>query len=141
MSRCLRFILSFLILSGNVAVAQEQRMVRVGIYDVTEVQRISSRAEIWFKGCGSVWLNSACYRLRNGSLSCSTIDLGMRQIDQTSELFLYVNGRKIDTMGRETNEIKINIKMTSSMCKPGCDRDMIIITNIWRQSRGRWVPS
>ena len=110
---------------GGIALAQEQRMVRISVWDDTNARRIPSQAEIWFRGHGSIFLHQACDRLRNGSLSCSPLDLGMRPVEQALELLVYPSGRKLDAAGREIDEIKATIKVTTSMCRPGCDRDMI----------------
>lgn len=69
-------------------------MVRVVVADETKARRIPRQAEIWFRGHGSVFLDKTCDRLRNGSMSCGQIDLGMRPVGQVLDLFVYLNGRK-----------------------------------------------
>ncbi len=103
-------------------------MVRVVVADETKARRIPRQAEIWFRGHGSVFLDKTCDRLRNGSMSCGQIDLGMRPVGQVLDLFVYLNGRKLDASGREADEIKAAIKLTPSMCRPGCDLHMIWIS-------------
>ena len=105
----------------SVVLAAEQRMVSVAVYDDTESRRIPAKAEMWLRGHGSAWLHKACDKLRNGSLSCGAIDLGMREVAQPLELIIYPDGRA----GRE---IKAGFKMSSGMCKPGCDRDRILLS-------------
>lgn len=126
-----RFVISGMVgiglLLGAIGSAGEQRMVRIGIYDDTEARRIPEEAELWLKGTGSVWLQQSCDRLRNGSLSCEPLDLGMRPIGEVLELYVYANGRKLDASGRETDELKVPFKLTADMCVPGCARDMITV--------------
>lgn len=107
--------------------AGEQRMVRVAVWDDTEKRRIPEKAELWLKGTGSVWLHQKCSRLINGSLSCGPLDLGMRDVGQPLELYVYPNGRKLDAAGRETDELKVPFKLTAEMCASGCMRDMISV--------------
>jgi hypothetical protein len=116
-----------LLLGAILASAGEQRMVRIGIYDDTEARRIPEKAELWLKGAGSVWLQQKCDSLRNGSLSCGPLDLGMRPVGEMLELYVYVNGRTLDASGRETDELKVPFKLTAEMCAPGCARDRIIV--------------
>ena len=120
-------LLASTLLLSVVAHAAEQRMVRVAVLDDTDARRIPAKAEIWFRGHGSVWLHKTCDRLSNGSLSCGPINLGMRDVGQPLDLIVYPNGRHLDGAGRETGQIKAVFKMTSDMCRAGCARDMITV--------------
>jgi hypothetical protein len=116
-----------ILVSSELVDAGQQRMVRVAIADDTERRRISDKAELWLRGAGSVWLQQKCNRLRNGSLACGPLDLGMRDVGQPLELYVYPDGRKLDAKGRETNQFKVPFRMTTDMCSQGCARDMITV--------------
>jgi len=119
MQRVTYLFLAFVLLASVVVQAAEQRMVRLGIMDQTEERRLPASAEVWFRGQGSVWLHKSCNKLSNGTLACGgPLDLGMRDVEQPLELFIYPEGR-------DGGEIKAVFKLTADMCKPGCDRDML----------------
>ncbi len=106
---------------GVVAVAADQRMVRVGVHDDTKSRRIPPKAELWLKGKGSVWLHQVCDRLTSGDLSCGPLDLGMREVEQPLELVIYPDGRAAE------RRIQVRFKVTRDMCAAGCARDMITV--------------
>lgn len=101
--------------TAGAAIEENQIVVRVAVWDETEKNKLAEKAEIWFRGHGSWWLQQAA---KNGG---DVKDLGKRAAAETDKLFIYPDGR-------DGKEISVSIKMTESMCPNGCARDQIHVT-------------
>ena len=103
-----------------------EAMVRVAVYDDSELVTIPDWAEIWFRGHGS-------WRFKRDSLGgIAAKNLGTRPIGELCEgdagLVIYPNGREGVGDLLSATEIKVPIKMTADMDPAGSLRDMIHVS-------------